>query len=662
VSLLLLGCAVVAGALWNFQALGRGYAVLGIVSDLSGDAFESLGLAQSALAEQNFVESEGHFDNAQDSLQDARAQLEEAIAATEAVQSVLDVTGAVRSGDRLLSVGQSVTSAGQHLGRGLKHIAAANLVGSEDTGNPPLIGVMRDALAEFTQARDQLRDAEETLDSIPSFLLPGEVRQQVETLDAVIPAAAEQLSAFIDQGDMFLSVLGENQKREYLLVFQNNHELRATGGFIGSIGLVHVDQGVIEDVDVQSVYDPDGQLKEYIAPPDPLSPITDRWYLRDANWFIDYSVSARKIADFFEQEGGGTVDGVISLTPEVMEGMLAITGPIEMPTYGVTVDAENFTAVTQQQVTYFYDRELNRPKQFLADLTPILLNRVLVGDGRDPLAVLGVFTDLLQQKDMLVWLRAEDEAARIHELGWDGALPQSHPGFLSVVNTNIGGHKSDQFIEQEIDYRTSVGGDGVVESTVTIRRNHTGPSTALDLEYPPGENPAHKDNIIYQRVLVPVGATLLEAGGFTPAAQVPRHKFEDLPVELRADPDVAEWQRSQQPDSSGTVIGREAGYQTLANWTITKPGETTILFYRYRWPEKVSVPNLADPAKTYSVYVSKQPGDSRSSLRVEMSLPDGSNISHTVPHDGITQTASNQVTYRGALTRDVVVGGVWTKN
>ncbi|MAF80675.1 hypothetical protein CL628_01540, partial [bacterium] len=451
-------------------------------------------------------------------------------------------------------------------------------------------------------------------------------------------------------------------EREYLLVFQNNHELRATGGFIGSIGLVHVDRGVLEDIDVQTVYDPDGQLKEFIAPPDPLTPITDRWYLRDANWFIDYTVSARKIADFFEQEGGSTVDGVIALTPDVLQGMLEITGPIEMPTYDVTVTADNFAAVTQEQVTYFYDKELNRPKQFLADLTPILLNRVLASEGRDPLAVLGIFTRLLQEKDMLVWLRDEDEAARIARLGWDGALPEEHPGLLSVINSNIGGHKSDQFVDQEIDYRTSVQGDGVVEATVTIRRTHNGPTEALPLEYPDGENPAYKDNVIYQRVLVPAGATLLEARGFTPAADVPRHTFEQLPVELVADPDVAEWQRTQQAHSSGTVVGREAGYQTLANWTITKPGETTILFYRYRLATKVAAPNFVDPAKTFSVYVAKQPGDARSTLRVEMRLPDGSVLSHTVPQDGITQTAQNQVTYRGNLTRDIVIGGVWTKN
>ncbi|MAF80959.1 hypothetical protein CL628_03005, partial [bacterium] len=187
--MLVIGCALVAGTLWNFQALGRGYAVLGSVSQLSGQAFSSLGLAQSALAERDFVASETHFTAAQDSLGLARTQLEEAIAATEAVQSVLDVTGAVRSGDRLLAVGQSVTSAGQHLGRGLQHIAAANLVATPESGNPPLVNVMRDALVEFTQARDQLVQATNTLDSIPSLLLPGEVREQVETLNAVIPQA-----------------------------------------------------------------------------------------------------------------------------------------------------------------------------------------------------------------------------------------------------------------------------------------------------------------------------------------------------------------------------------------------------------------------------------------------------------------------------------------
>jgi len=652
---------VVVAALWNFQALGRSYAVLGSVGNLTQQAFQSLGSAQAALAEQDFAASETHFDNAQDSLHSARLQLDQAVAASEAVQQLLDVSGAVRSGDRLLAVGQSVTSAGQHLGRGMKHMQSAELVVGEDVVPVPLVDVLRDALAEFEEAHVRLVEAEQTLGDIPVSLLPGDVREQVQALETALPLAAAKLGAFVEQGDLMLAVLGAERERDYLLAFQNNHEMRATGGFLGSIGLVHVDRGTVEEIDVQTVYDPDGQLKEFIAPPPPLAAITDRWYMRDANWFIDYAVSAEKIGDFFEKEGGPTVDGVIALTPNVIQGMLELTGPIEMPAYEVTVTADNFTAVTQQEVTYFYDRELNRPKQFLADLTPVLLNRVLSGQQDDPLAVLSMFTELLHEKHLLLWLRDTDEAQRIAEIGWDASLPANEPGILGIVNSNIGGHKSDQFISQEVDYRTNVLADGSVEATVTIRRIHNGPAEALDIQYPPGENPAFKDNIVYQRMVVPAGSELVEASGFTPEREVPHHAFEEVPIELTADADVAAWLRVQREDPSVTVIGQEAGYTTFANWTVTKPGATSILFYKYRWPEPAKAPSFTDPATRHTVYVAKQPGDTRTEVRIDMRLPDGARLSHTVPQDGVTQSAANELVYRGSLRTDMLVGGVWTK-
>lgn len=647
---------------WNFQALGRGYAVLGSVGALSRTALDNVGAAQTALADQDFTASQQHFAAAQVSLDAARGELASAIAAAEIVRDLLDVTGLVGSGDNVLAAAQSVISAGQHMARGLEHVSAATVVASPaGASGPNLVTAVQDALIELTQAEMDLSLAQQSLASVPLGLLPAEFRQQVGELRQAIPEVQQPLAAFIAQSDVLLAVLGANQSRNYLLVFENNHELRATGGFIGSTALVHVDQGVIEKIDVESVYDRDGQLKAFIAPPEPLRVITDRWYLRDANWFVNYPVSARKIAEFLEQEGSGTVDGVIAMTPEVIRALLNLTGPISVPGYDVAVDADTFTAVTQDEVTYSYDKEVNRPKQFLADLTPILLNKVLQGKSRDPVKVLDVFTRMLHEKQLLIWLANETEQTHVAALHWDGSLAADRAGFLSVNNSNIGGHKSDQFIGQEIDYRTKILADGGAESTVTIRREHHGPTEALPLDYPDGDNPAYKDNVVYQRVFVPVGAELLEARGFTPIVDVPKQSFDTLPIDLVADADVAEWQRVQHVDAAtNTTIGYEAGYQYFANWSVTKPGATSILFYRYRWPAPQPVPTITNPAAGTSVYVAKQPGDTRTEVRVEVSLPGDARIRHTVPHDGVT-TTEQQFVYRGQLRSDMVVGGVWTK-
>lgn len=650
---LLVGCLLLYGLVWNLQGVSRGIAVLGPVRERAMEAYDRLIAGSAALAENDFAASERNFTDAAVLLAAAQSELDGALASSRAIVRYLDVTGTVRSGEELLVAGSALTKAGEHVSRGMSLLL-------EDSGYS-LSEAIEAVQIEFGLGVQALAEAEAALDNVGGLFIPSEIEEQVAVLQTGIPQIKVALQAFLDQSDILLAVLGTERERQYLLLFQNNHEMRPTGGFIGSIALINVDRGVVEEIDVQSVYDGDGQLREFIAPPNPLLPITDRWYLRDANWFVDWPTSAQKISDFFEKEGGPTVDGVIAMTPEVVRSLLVVTGPIEVPQYGVTVDVDNFWTVTQDQVTYGYDTELNKPKQFLADLAPLLLQRLFAAPGDSSLQTLSVLMDMVQRKHLLFFFQNDNLQQQLVETGWAGVLPRDQQGFLTVNNANIGGHKSDQFIEQEIDYRLEVHDSGDVDVVVTIRRTHQGPQEALDYEYPPGEDPARKDNIVWQRVLVPAGAELIDAQGFTSRAYVPNWIVPNDDLPLNVDPDLAAWQRGQTFHPSGTIIGREAGYTFFANWVITKPGETSVVLYQYRLPNHARMPSLFDPAERFEALVFKQPGDWRTSVRVALSLPDNMRAVHTVPEDGITQGNPHDIVYRGRLIGDVLVGAVFER-
>src|SRR3989344_28805 len=97
--------------------------------------------------------------------------------------------------------------------------------------------------------------------------------------------------------------------KKYLILFQNPSELRPTGGFPGTYGVVTFKDGKLQDLKVDDVYNLDGQLQELIVPPIQLQHITPNWGMRDANWFIDFPTSARKITAFYKKESGYEVDG-----------------------------------------------------------------------------------------------------------------------------------------------------------------------------------------------------------------------------------------------------------------------------------------------------------------------------------------------------------------
>lgn len=662
VGLLVLGCFLVMGFVWNLQGLGRGAAVLGSVESQSKAAYEKLLVAQAAFAATDFVTGEAQLKGAGELLTSARSDLTAALSSTQIVLKTLDITGTVKSGDELLAAGEELTDAGQAIARGASAFFDVSFLadGQEDTVKPhTLIDALQYAQEEFTPALVFLKAAEKSLDNVGSVLLPSNVQEQVATLKKTVPRVRSFLEGWQEHSAMMLDLLGKDRQRQYLLLFANNDELRPVGGFIGTVGLVNVDKGRVENIDITSVYDGDGQLKEFIAPPDPLLPIVDRWYLRDANWFVDYPTSARKIASFFEKEGGSTVDGVVLLTPEVIKRLIEIAGPIEVPAYDVILTAENFEELTQDQVTYSYDRELNKPKQFLADATPILLNR-LFGQSESYGPVLGALATSLQQKDLLLYFRDQAAQARLVEAGWAGAIPKEQPAYLMVNNANIGGHKSDQFIEQEIDYRVEVDATGQATAVVTIRRTHLGPEEGGTLSYLKTENPATKDNIVYQRVLVPYGARLLEAKGYTPADSIKKQLLRTDEMRLTADADLASWQTSQARDESGTTIGQEAGYTFFSNWIVTKPGQTTVTLYRYTLPQSFTLPGVVALAQRGVLMVGKQAGSQRTSIRASLKFPESTRIVHTVPQSGVTQESEYEIVYRGSLSTDVVVGAVFT--
>ena len=93
------------------------------------------------------------------------------------------------------------------------------------------------------------------------------------------------------------------------MLFENNNELRATGGFIGTYGNLKILNGKIQNIRVSSIYDLDGQLTENIKPPNPLLNVNSKWYMRDSNWFADFPQTAKTVSGFYEKKVGNTGSG-----------------------------------------------------------------------------------------------------------------------------------------------------------------------------------------------------------------------------------------------------------------------------------------------------------------------------------------------------------------
>jgi hypothetical protein len=521
----------------------------------------------------------------------------------------------VATANYILAAGQSLALSGKHLANSAESLnSLENPINQKDSDSQPALTEIFLKLRDgANSANDELKKAQDNLNKVNSSDLPEEIRPNFFELKEKLPTVIASLDGFLDNSQIILDILGYNGPRKFLFLFQNNQEIRATGGFIGSYGILDISNGRIKKLFVDDIYNPDGQLKAKIIPPEPIQKMSAAWTMHDANWFPDFPASAEKISWFYEKTGGPTVDGVIAVTPNLIQNLLEITGPIEMPEYETTVDKNNFIEKTQYEVEVDYDKELNRPKKFIADLTPKIFDKVFSTRSiPDMIKILDIFNTSLKEKHLLVYSKNYNLQKLISAQGWSGEMRNTSKDYLSVVNTNINGFKTDGVIDETIDHESEIQGNGSIVDTVTVIRKHNGGNEKYDWW--------NKVNSDYVRVYVPEGSKLLEASGQTREFISPPLDYQSLG--FKKDPQVKSQEDETTVDEeTGTRIYAENEKTVFANWIYVSPGETVTLKYKYILPFKLSFDALHHPADSFSVLYQKQLGSVGSKLNSEIKLP-----------------------------------------
>lgn len=639
--------AASAGALPSIAQTVRGKSTHGATALQSG---------LRALLTANAQDGEGSFLEAQRAFHDASKELSTSITVAQRIVGAMDPAGRLARAEALLRTGAQLAQLGEE---------ASGIIGEFQGGNATLTDALEALSPKLATLDKGLKEVRKQLSGISLGEFQGAEAMEMRVVVQNVEFLDRAIENFLKSEEVVLELLGARQDRQYLFLFQNNRELRPTGGFIGSFALADVSRGRVRKVQVDTIYNPDGQLKDFLLPPQPLRKITDRWYARDANWFADFRISAAKVAHLFERSGGPTPDGVIAVTPFILEDLLRLTGPIPMPEYNVTVTAENVREETQRLVTYEYDRERNEPKAFIADLLPEVLARVTRLPREQWGDLVDALVHALRSKHLLVYFRDEAAEAAVVTLGWGGALPHMpspqpnvFADHLGRVEANIGGHKTDDLMEQSVEYDVTIDSEQRATATLVVTRHHRGgrqgtPGTK------PDEDPARKPNVIFERTFVPKGSELIEARGFVRASTVPTPFAESSYTQpLVADRDVQALEDHQQENESGMLVGEESAFTTFGGWVITNPEETTVTVLRYRLPFQVPPPSVLASILRYELFVTHQPGHLPVPLRATLRVPEGFRVAWSGPTSELTEVGERKVRYQESLDRDLTWGAV----
>ena len=443
------------------------------------------------------------------------------------------------------------------------------------------------------------------LNKLPINLVPGYNGDVLSQINQDIPKLKEAIINSEPYIDIFLNFVGSDIMKRYVFIFQNNQELRATGGFIGSFGMMNLDRGVVKNLDIKEIYNPDGQLSKNILAPTPLQELTTRWYLRDSNWFADFPTSAQKIISFYENTGGATPDGVISLTPTVIERLLLITGPITLEEYGVTINADNFVKITQYQTGVAYDKVENKPKQFISDLAPILINKLLSSDANQYQKIIKALNDSFQEKQILLYFLDPKLQDKVNQYNLGGQLYKAPKDYLSVVHTNIGGYKTDGVMHENLDISTKIEDSGKVINQVIVTREHKGGNTEFEWW--------NQNNINYMRTYLPKGTRILNVSGYTDREE--ENELSGI-AGYEQDVDLKSINESLTHNEDWDIdIFEESGKFVIGGWVITKPTETSQVMIEYELPFKLKSYDI------YSLILQKQSGTLGVKYKYNLELP-----------------------------------------
>ena len=327
----------------------------------------------------------------------------------------------------------------------------------------------------------------------------GTVAKAIDLLP-VKNATKEEYQAVND----FASYLLQKDDREktFLVLFQNDMELRPGGGYIGSFGILKVKNGRVTQSQTHDLSNFDGRIPDTISPPYPMTETLriKSWKLRDSNWSPDFPTNAKKAEDFYYMgQGQEKFDGIVAINTNVLESFLKVTGPVEIPGYEGTFDSEGAVLALEYQVEQKYAKEgMNRGdrKNIMNAFAAEVLKKVENLGLTDKVKLAEIILDDLREKNIQLSFEDASLQKEAEKVGWAGAVDSSwRDNYLMMVDANMGSLKSDYYVKRSFDYTADFS-----KENPSVNLKITYQHTAKEKDW------MTKNYLTYLRVYVPKGA------------------------------------------------------------------------------------------------------------------------------------------------------------
>ncbi len=303
-------------------------------------------------------------------------------------------------------------------------------------------------------------------DRYPGKIGKSDIKGQINNIKEQFAGVS---SLFVDAKPLIKKLpelLGSKEEKTYLMLYQNDKERRATGGFLTFYAVMKIKGGKISIAHSDDIYSLDATINE--RPKTPREILTyhkgvNAFYIRDSNLSPDF-VQSIKLFNSLYQNSGAKVryDGIIALDSKILVDMLTIFGDTQ-------VDGINFSAKTDKrcdcaQVIYTLFDIVDRPvgyfkenrKGILGDLMYSLFYKAI---GYSPSKYWGTLMQTmyqnLQEKHILLYFVDSDVQKSVEQLDFAGRIRDYKGDYLHINSVNFAGAKANLFVSEKVDSKTN---------------------------------------------------------------------------------------------------------------------------------------------------------------------------------------------------------------
>jgi hypothetical protein len=574
------------------------------------------------------------FEHLQTGVRDLNGSLSSARRQTLFLRPLTPLSGDLQTAFNMLDAAQELTLAADNLLTGLQPALFFLTQGEEEervatqfSSGERVVELLSLGRGRFTRAGQHLDAARAIIERLdPTKVSPG-LLATVDGLESTYELLADMDRVLLDAPQLLTAALGLEETQTYLILAQNNDELRPAGGYLSTYGWMTVRNGRVLDYDYRattpnSPNPPPLALASQVQIPQWWIPYQQPIYAAwDSSWSPDFPTTARMAAWFYDNGGNphSPVDGVIGIDLVAFEYILSELGSVYVPDYNITVNGDNF----RETVYTIRAASEGEHKEFVAAVYRQIFADWQRVDQEKSVELRGALLKALLEKHIMLYFTDDSLNEAMRVLGWLGdQKPAQEQDYLLVAEANLG-NKANRSVLRQFTYDVTIQDDGSLSSRLAVAYDYSERVAEND----PAVAPAHGD-LDYRslvQVFVPAQSTLDETGNLP-----------EEPVVVSS-------------ESHTTFVARAAvDYNHSERYQ-----------FLYHTPPLVF---QEGPYYRYKLLVQKQPGTLAEPLNVQITLPADARTVYTDPLPAASYSLDQPVLeFRLTLESDRTIEVVFTR-